>query len=221
MQGGLVSGQVPPWSGVAFRERRGTVAGRLWGREPVCRPDPGDGDRRRQHGSLALVSLTAHPGPDRDVTVRVVTVAFNPGEELECFLTSLTTATTRPVTVVVTDNGTEHDVVRRVCATHGARVVSDGRNRGYGAGACGALQNLSALFDFEGGQYGRAILNNCKTKIILNLEPEEAEYVKDVLKLSHSEIRSITQFERGEALLASNSNKVPVIIKISSTVRLL
>lgn len=89
--------------------------------------------------------------------------------------------------------------------------------RGYGAGACGALQNLSALFDFEGGQYGRAILNNCKTKIILNLEPEEAEYVKDVLKLSHSEIRSITQFERGEALLASNSNKVPVIIKISDT----
>ena len=89
--------------------------------------------------------------------------------------------------------------------------------RGYGAGACGALQNLSALFDFEGGQYGRAILNNCKTKIILNLEPEEAEYVKDVLKLSHSEIRSITQFERGEVLLASNSNKVPVIIKISDT----
>ena len=86
-----------------------------------------------------------------------------------------------------------------------------------GAGACGALQNLSALFDFEGGQYGRAILNNCKTKIILNLEPEEAEYVKDVLKLSRSEIRSITQFERGEALLASNSNKVPVIIKISDT----
>ena len=37
------------------------------------------------------------------------------------------------------------------------------------------------------------------------------------MKLSHSEIRSITQFERGEALLASNSNKVPVIIKISDT----
>ena len=37
------------------------------------------------------------------------------------------------------------------------------------------------------------------------------------MKLSRSEIRSITQFERGEALLASNSNKVPVIIKISDT----
>lgn len=49
----------------------------------------------------------------------------------------------------------------------------------------------------------------------MNLEPDEAEYVKDVLKLSRTELRSITQFERGEALLSSNSNKVPVIIKAS------
>ena len=33
------------------------------------------------------------------------------------------------------------------------------------------------------------------------------------MKLSRTELRSITQFERGEALLSSNSNKVPVIIK--------
>ena len=38
---------------------------------------------------------------------------------------------------------------------------------------------------------------------------------KDVLKLTRTEIRSITQFERGEALISSNSNKVPVIIKAS------
>ena len=36
-----------------------------------------------------------------------------------------------------------------------------------------------------------------------------------MLKLSRTELRSITQFERGEALLSSNSNKVPVIIKAS------
>ena len=47
------------------------------------------------------------------------------------------------------------------------------------------------------------------------MEPDEAEYVKDVLKLTRTEIRSITQFERGEALISSNSNKVPVIIKAS------
>ena len=35
--------------------------------------------------------------------------------------------------------------------------------------------------------------------------------------LSSWAIRRLPQFERGEALLASNSNKVPVIIKISDT----
>lgn len=87
--------------------------------------------------------------------------------------------------------------------------------RGYGGGALAATQDLSDFFGLEDGRYGRAILNNSKTKIILNLEPDEAEYVKDVLKLTRTEIRSITQFERGEALITSNSNKVPVIIKAS------
>ena len=87
--------------------------------------------------------------------------------------------------------------------------------RGFGGGALAATQDLSDFFSLEDGRYGRAILNNSKTKIILNLEPDEAEYVKDVLKLTRTEIRSITQFERGEALISSNSNKVPVIIKAS------
>ena len=49
----------------------------------------------------------------------------------------------------------------------------------------------------------------------VNLEQDEAQYVKDVLKLTRTEVRSITQFERGEALVHSNNNKVPVIIKAS------
>ena len=87
--------------------------------------------------------------------------------------------------------------------------------RAFGAAVIGATQDLNDFFALESGKFGRAILNNSKTKIILNLEPDEAEYVKDVLKLTRTEIRSITQFERGEALISSNSNKVPVIIKAS------
>lgn len=89
--------------------------------------------------------------------------------------------------------------------------------RGYGAAAICATQDLSDFFGLDEGRYGRAILNNSKTKIILNLEPDEAEYVRDVLKLSRTELRSITQFERGEALISTNSNKIPVVIKISRT----
>ena len=87
--------------------------------------------------------------------------------------------------------------------------------RGFGGAAISATQDLSDFFSLEDGKYGRAIVNNSKKKIILNLEPDEARYVQDVLKLTKTEVRSITRFERGEALVYSNNNKVPVVIKAS------
>lgn len=87
--------------------------------------------------------------------------------------------------------------------------------RGYGGAAIAATQDLSDFFSLDDGKYGRTIINNSKNKIILNLEQDEAQYVKDVLKLTRTEVRSITQFERGEALIHSNNNKVPVVIKAS------
>ena len=73
--------------------------------------------------------------------------------------------------------------------------------RGFGGAAISATQDLSDFFGLEDGRYGRAIINNSKNKIILNLEPDEAEFVRDTLKLTKTEIRSITRFERGEALI--------------------
>ena len=87
--------------------------------------------------------------------------------------------------------------------------------RGFGGAAISATQDLSDFFGLEDGKYGRAIINNSKNKIILNLEPDEARYVQEVLKLTKTETRSITRFERGEALVYSNNNKVPVVIKAS------
>ena len=89
--------------------------------------------------------------------------------------------------------------------------------RGFGGAAVAATQDLSDFFGLEDGKYGRAIINNSKNKIILNLEPDEARTVQETLKLTHSEVRAITQFERGEALICSNSNKVPVVVKASQT----
>lgn len=87
--------------------------------------------------------------------------------------------------------------------------------RGFGGAAIAATQDLSDFFGLDEGKYGRAIINNSQNKIILGLEPDEAKYVQDILKLSTAEIRSISRFERGEALICSNSNKIPVIIKAS------
>ena len=87
--------------------------------------------------------------------------------------------------------------------------------RGFGGAALAATQDLSDFFGLDDGKYGRAIINNSKNKIILNLEPDEAEYVRETLKLTRTEIRSITQFERGEALVYSNNSKIPIAVKAS------
>lgn len=89
--------------------------------------------------------------------------------------------------------------------------------RGFGGAAISATQDLSDFFGLDDGRYGRAIINNSKNKIILNLEPDEAQYVQETLKLTQTEVRAITQFERGEALISSNNNKIPVVIKASKT----
>lgn len=50
--------------------------------------------------------------------------------------------------------------------------------RGFGGAAVAATQDLSDFFGLEDGKYGRAIINNSKNKIILNLEPDEARTVQ-------------------------------------------
>lgn len=87
--------------------------------------------------------------------------------------------------------------------------------RGYGGSAIFATQDISDLFAFENGKYGKAIISNSKIKIVLGMEPQEAKCVEDVLQLTKSEARNITNFDRGEGLICANNNKVPVFIRAS------
>ena len=59
--------------------------------------------------------------------------------------------------------------------------------RGYGGSAIAGTQDLTDFLALEDGKYGKGIINNSKTKIILNLEPDEADTVRDSLKLSDTE----------------------------------
>ena len=54
-----------------------------------------------------------------------------------------------------------------------------------------------------------------KTKILLNLEEEEARRVQSILHLSEAEVMEITHFERGNGLISTNNNNVTVEIKCS------
>lgn len=80
----------------------------------------------------------------RPPAVRVVCVTYHPGAELAELATSLATATTADVELVLVDNGTDQSVAAEVAERHGATLLVPGRNLGYGAaanvGARGAQQ---------------------------------------------------------------------------------
>ena len=87
--------------------------------------------------------------------------------------------------------------------------------RAYGGSAICATQDLVDFFALKGGKLGRGILNNSKTKIILNMEPSEAENIRKELDLSEAEAMSIARFERGTGLISTNSNNLIVDFKAS------
>ena len=64
--------------------------------------------------------------------LRIVTVAFNPGEELALWAESVGEATHRAADVVIVDNGTDAEMVDAVGRIYGAAVLRPGRNLGYG-----------------------------------------------------------------------------------------
>ena len=63
----------------------------------------------------------------------VVTVTFSPGSHLERFLSSLTVATERPVSVVMADNGSVDGAPEEALERYpGTRLLRTGSNLGYG-----------------------------------------------------------------------------------------
>ena len=81
--------------------------------------------------------------------------------------------------------------------------------RGYGGAAIAATQDIG---DLDRSRFGKGILNVAKTKIILNLENDEAQRVQHILHLSDAEIMSI---KRGQGLISTNSNHITVSFKAS------
>lgn len=88
--------------------------------------------------------------------------------------------------------------------------------RGYGGAAICATQDINDFLALDDGKYGKGIINNSKTKIVLNLEDEEAQRVQSILNLSDTEIMNITHFARGNGLILTNNNNVTVEFKASA-----
>lgn len=88
--------------------------------------------------------------------------------------------------------------------------------RAYSGAGIFASQDLNDFFALDDGKYGKGIINNCKTKIVLNMEDEEAQRVKQILHLSETEVMNITHFQRGNGLISTNNNNITVEFKASN-----
>lgn len=79
----------------------------------------------------------------------VVTVTYSPGSHLDRFLSSLTVATDRPVTVVMADNGsvdgTPEEAVERY---PGTTLLRTGGNLGYGSAVNRAVATVPVDDEF-------------------------------------------------------------------------
>lgn len=87
--------------------------------------------------------------------------------------------------------------------------------RGYGGSAVFATQDINDFFALDDGKYGKGIINNSKTKIVLNLEEDEAQRVQGILHLSDAEVGEITKFKSGSGLISTNKNNITVEFRCS------
>ncbi|MCC8139761.1 MAG: hypothetical protein LIO67_05610 [Lachnospiraceae bacterium] len=89
--------------------------------------------------------------------------------------------------------------------------------RGYGGAAVCSTQDLNDFFAYEGGAYGKGIINACKFKFVMGLEEEEAKRVQQVLELDDSEIELVKSFQRGKGLICVNHSNIAVNFRSSDS----
>ena len=87
--------------------------------------------------------------------------------------------------------------------------------RKYGGSAVAITQDISDLFSFENGAYGRSILNNSSIKNIFCLEEENIKLLEEYLNISEKEKIEIKSLKKGECLMIAGEDHL--LIKIDSS----
>lgn len=82
--------------------------------------------------------------------------------------------------------------------------------RAYGGAMVLATQQMSDILAIENGKFGQAVLNNCKIKILLKMERDDAQSVQRILGLTDKEAERLKIAERGEALFVADQNNIAI-----------
>jgi hypothetical protein len=90
--------------------------------------------------------------------------------------------------------------------------------RGYAGSTVFSTQNLS---DVLNGKYGKSIIDNCATKVILKVGENEADIYKKLFNLSDEEIKQLQKQIKGYITMLSNGEKLTIETKTSRKEHLL
>ena len=93
--------------------------------------------------------------------------------------------------------------------------------RAFSTCMCIGTQQMGDVLAYEGGKYGLAVLNNCATKILMNMKAQDAEIVQDMLDLSDNEQIQVTKLRSGEGLLLAGDNRMFIRMTLTETEKLL
>ena len=94
-------------------------------------------------------------------------------------------------------------------------------SRGLGCSTVIATQQMNDIMAYEDGKYGKAVINNCATKIIMGLEDEEIKSVRRIIDLSSTELAQIKKFRPGNALLIAGTTRMIMRFTPTETEKLL
>ncbi len=82
--------------------------------------------------------------------------------------------------------------------------------RAYGGSMVIATQQMKDILAIDDGKFGAGVLNNCKIKILMQMENDDAEAVRKIMNLTSAEAAGIAKFCKGEGLLAAGTNDMSI-----------
>lgn len=87
--------------------------------------------------------------------------------------------------------------------------------RAYGGAMVIATQQISDILAVENGKYGEAVLNNCKTKILMQMNKTDALTVQRMIGITDRETSDIQHSSKGQGLFVSNNNNIRIQFRAS------
>lgn len=87
--------------------------------------------------------------------------------------------------------------------------------RAFGGAAFVMTQEINDFFSLNDGEYGKAIIGNSDTKIVLHLDEPDAGMVRDIVGLSNEEHKKIKSLAKGNGLVSTGNSKLFVEFKAS------